>query len=114
MLHRRTALPFGRVFRAPAPRRIVTPTMRTHTALLLLGLAALAVATERTCVSQTRISGRASVTDGDSIEIGDTRLRLFGVDAVEGRQSCRRDSREWACGDEAARTLRNLIGNRTV
>jgi endonuclease YncB( thermonuclease family) len=79
-----------------------------------LALAALALSAQLACVPQERISGRAEVTDGDSLEIGSTRLRLFGVDAVEGRQSCTRDGRPWACGNEAARKLRSLIGDRTV
>jgi len=103
-----------RDFRAARLRRIVSPTMRTHMRLHLLALAALALGAEVACVPQERISGRAEVTDGDSLEIGSTRIRLFGVDAVEGRQSCTRDGRDWACGDEAARKLRSLIGDRTV
>jgi endonuclease YncB( thermonuclease family) len=88
--------------------------MRIHPRLSLLVLAALALCAEAACIPQERISGRAKVTDGDSLEIGTTRLRLFGVDAVEGRQSCTRDGRAWPCGDEAARKLRGLIGDRTV
>jgi endonuclease YncB( thermonuclease family) len=88
---------------------------RTHArGLRLFGVAALAIGAASACVPQERVSGRAKVTDGDSLEIGDTRLRLFGVDAVEGRQSCTRDGREWACGDEAARKLRSLIGDRSI
>ena len=41
-------------------------------------------------------------------------VRLFGVDAPEGRQSCTRDGREWACGDEAAAQAAPLVGDRTV
>jgi endonuclease YncB( thermonuclease family) len=89
-------------------------TMRVHTAALLFALAALAVGVERTCASQQRLSGRATVTDGDSLEIGDARIRLFGVDAVEGRQACVRNARQWACGEEAARKLRSLIGDRSI
>ena len=88
--------------------------MRMHARLSVLSLAALALCAEVACVPQERISGRAEVTDGDSLEIGSTRLRLYGVDAVEGRQPCTRDGREWACGDEARRKLRSLIGDRTV
>src|SRR5262245_36391777 len=88
--------------------------MRMHARLSLLAIAALALSAEAACVPQERISGRAEITDGDSFEIGATRLRLFGVDAPEGRQSCTRDGRAWACGNEAARKLRSLIGERTV
>jgi endonuclease YncB( thermonuclease family) len=88
--------------------------MRLHPRLFLPALAALALSAEVACVPQERISGRAEVTDGDSLEIGATRLRLYGVDAPEGRQSCTRGGRDWACGNEAARKLRSLIGDRTV
>jgi endonuclease YncB( thermonuclease family) len=88
--------------------------MRMHAGLPLLTLAALALSAEAACVPQERISGRAEITDGDSFEIGAARVRLFGVDAPEGRQSCTRDGRDWACGNEAARKLRSLVGDRTV
>jgi len=104
----------SRGFRAARLRRIVTPTMRMHARLSLLALAALALCAEVACVPQERISGRAEITDGDSFEIGATRIRLFGVDAPEGRQSCTRDGRAWACGNEAERKLRSLVGDRTV
>jgi endonuclease YncB( thermonuclease family) len=103
-----------RDYRGTRLRRIVTPTMRTLTRLYVLALAALSLGAETACVPQERISGRAEVTDGDSLEIGETRVRLFGVDAVEGRQSCTRGGRTWACGNEAARKLRELVGGRTV
>jgi endonuclease YncB( thermonuclease family) len=88
--------------------------MRARASWLLFGVAALAVGTATHCVPQERISGRADVTDGDSLEIGSASVRLYGVDAPEGRQSCTRDGRPWACGDDAARKLRSLIGDRTV
>ena len=86
--------------------------MRTR--FSLFAVAALVLSAEAACVPQERISGRAEITDGDSFEIGATRVRLFGVDAPEGRQSCTREGHSWACGNEAARKLRSLIGDRTV
>jgi endonuclease YncB( thermonuclease family) len=74
----------------------------------------LALGAELACVPQERVSGRAQITDGDSFEIGSTSIRLFGIDAPEGSQSCTRDSRDWACGNEATRKLRSLTGDRTV
>jgi endonuclease YncB( thermonuclease family) len=88
--------------------------MATRERLLVATLAVLALGTEVACVPQERISGRVEITDGDSFEIGSTSIRLYGIDAPEGRQSCTRDGRDWACGTEAARKLRSLTGDRTV
>ena len=41
--------------------------------------------------SAETISGRAQVIDGNTIEIGGRRIRLFGIDAPEGGQTCVRD-----------------------
>jgi hypothetical protein len=41
--------------------------------------------------------GRASVLDGDTIEIRGTRIRLFGIDAFESSQLCYEDQRPWRC-----------------
>ena len=77
-------------------------------------IGALALGAQLACTAQERISGRAEITDGDSLEIGSASIRLYGIDAPEGRQSCTRNGRDWACGDEAARRLRDLIGGRNV
>ena len=57
------------------------------------------------------ISGPALIIDGDSLEIGSTSIRLFGVDAFEGRQTCRRNGRDWRCGDAAAELLAELAAS---
>jgi endonuclease YncB( thermonuclease family) len=88
--------------------------MRTLTALTVAGIALFAIGTELSCTPQERIAGRPKLIDGDSFEIGNVGVRLFGVDAPEGRQSCKRDGRDWACGDAAARKLRSLVGDRSI
>jgi endonuclease YncB( thermonuclease family) len=60
------------------------------------------------------ISGRAHVLDGDSLRIGRVEIRLHGIDAPEGRQTCMIDGREWACGRSARRALIQLVGTATV
>ena len=66
-------------------------------------------------VSANSISGRASVIDGDTIEIRGERIRLVSVDAPESRQTCL-DSRGgvWRCGQQTALALSDMIGNRPV
>jgi succinoglycan biosynthesis protein ExoI len=50
--------------------------------------------------------GRASVIDGDTIEINGERIRFNGVDAPESWQRCRGENgEEYRCGKEAAFAL---------
>ena len=42
------------------------------------------------------ISGKASVTDGDTLRIGSERIRLHGIDAPESAQRCRAGGETWA------------------
>jgi len=60
-------------------------------------------------------SGRPRVVDGDSLELAGHRVRLFGIDAPEGRQDCRdARGRAYACGREARDALAQVIGNQSV
>lgn len=66
-------------------------------------------------ISAQTITGVASVTDGDSLEIRGTRIRLHGIDAPESRQLCTRPSdQQWRCGQQAALALSDRIGRRSV
>ena len=61
------------------------------------------------------LEGAAKVIDGDTIEIAGNRIRLHGIDALEGKQHCRRaDGTSWACGRAAARALRKMIAGGRV
>ncbi len=60
------------------------------------------------------IEGSARVIDGDSLRVGDTEIRLFGVDAFEGRQACTRNGSPWRCGEAAAQELRRLSSGHTI
>ncbi len=60
------------------------------------------------------VEGSARVLDGDSLVVAGREVRMQGIDAPEGRQKCRRGGDEWACGQEARRLLRRLIGRSPV
>lgn len=66
-------------------------------------------------LAQPVLVGRASVVDGDTLEIQGSRIRLWGVDAVESSQSCLdAQGQAWACGRRAAFALADFLGQRTV
>jgi endonuclease YncB( thermonuclease family) len=84
-------------------------------ALLVLCLAACAPFEAGAQQPQTEVVGRASVVDGDTIEIRGTRIRLFGIDAPESGQSCTdREGRVWPCGRRAAQALDEFLQDKTV
>lgn len=65
--------------------------------------------------SPASFAGRASVVDGDTIDVGGERIRLEGIDAPEAAQLCQRaDGEDWPCGRTAIKALRALIGNNDV
>ncbi|KQO66055.1 nuclease [Methylobacterium sp. Leaf87] len=73
--------------------------------VLLLGTPALA----------DPIVGRASVTDGDTVVIRETRIRLHGIDAPESAQTCKdATGKDYRCGQAAALALADHIGKRVV
>ena len=60
------------------------------------------------------VSGRPRIVDGDSLFVSGREVRLVGIDAPEGRQTCQRDGQNWRCGDASRDTLARLAGNHIV
>jgi len=73
------------------------------------------LATHGVAASSSAITGRPRTIDGDTIKIGSTRIRLFGIDAPESRQSCQNAAgQEYACGERATAALEDHIGAAAV
>lgn len=54
-------------------------------------------------------SGEVTVIDGDTLQVGDEIVQLYGIDAPELGQLCYADGQPRPCGVEAALALRKLI-----
>jgi endonuclease YncB( thermonuclease family) len=81
-------------------------------AAFLIAVSVLAAALAR--VSSETSSGIATVVDGDSLRMGQKRIRLEGIDAPELAQTCISGGRVVNCGRQARDHLRALISGRSV
>lgn len=80
--------------------------------VILICLMSLVVA--QPAVGQPELVGRASVIDGDTLEIRGMRIRLWGIDAPESAQLCARDGQAWQCGAASANALASYVSERPV
>jgi endonuclease YncB( thermonuclease family) len=76
----------------------------------ILALAALVA----TAAPLPPVIGIAVAGDGDSLTVGQTKIRLFGIDAPELNQTCTRGGSQWGCGAEAADRLSRLVTGQQV
>ena len=80
-----------------------------------LPIAALVLILAISTASAEIIASRASVIDGDTLEIHGEHIRILDVDAPESRQKCKALSgSERKCGQRAANNLSEWMGQLTV
>lgn len=63
---------------------------------------------------QTCSADAVAIVDGDTIDLGEVRYRINGIDAPEAGQKCGSPSGDWTCGEEAMRRLAALVEGATV
>ncbi len=81
---------------------------------VVLALAATALLASPAVAAET-IAGPAVVVDGDTLRIGQERIRLIGIDAPEAGQECAAvGGGTWACGEAATLILGVLIAGQLV
>ncbi len=61
------------------------------------------------------LEGTATVIDGDGLYVAETEVRLFGIDAPEIGQYCKRGgANRWRCGQYSTVALDGLAGGKQV
>jgi endonuclease YncB( thermonuclease family) len=93
------------LFETPITHELREPVKHIYTFLCLFLLSGVAF---------SDVTGKAYVTDGDTVRIGDIRVRLHGIDAPEQKQKCWKAGQAWSCGRESTKTLNALINNQII
>ncbi|NBO20938.1 MAG: thermonuclease family protein [Rhodobacteraceae bacterium] len=69
----------------------------------------MAVCLAQGACAESPLVGPARVVDGDTLAMGAQKLRLYGIDAPEIHQTCRREGKAWPCGVFARDALAKLV-----
>ena len=94
-----------------------TPIRAALNAILVLGVGPILVGLAFlpfVALANDDIAGRASVIDGDTLEIRGQRIRLWGVDAPEGQQRCLKEGNLWRAHADSANALDGYLADRPV
>lgn len=79
----------------------------------ILGLF-IVVAARLDQIGASHASGAAVVNDGDSLTLGDKRIRLRGIDAPEFNQVCEKSGATYPCGRRSRDSLIMLVRGKQV
>eukprot|EP00892_Ulva_mutabilis_P009061 jgi/Ulvmu1/6527/UM003_0160.1 len=99
----------------PAPPLAEPLAALPISAALIAAAASAVLAIQAEPALAESLSGAPRVVDGDTLEFGSERVRLYGVDAPESKQLCKdRIGKEFPCGVVAKDDLVKKIGSRAV
>jgi len=93
------------------------PSLILFSLLIFLSFTTLSVCNEKV------ISGKAKVIDGDTIKINKIKIRLFGIDAPEKNQICKKRyisflifnfQKDYKCGEKSTLALLKKLKDRQV
>ena len=87
--------------------------MRRYLSLATL-MAALATMPSGPLAAEETLRGKARVESGDTLRIGDDRVRLAGIAAPAPKDNCRLYDIAWPCGRNAKVALLQIIAGREV
>lgn len=88
---------------------------RITTTILTVAFVAMAAWVYLQRQPQIDYVGQAFAVDGDSLRIGQDRIRLLGLDAPEYEQECEsREGEPYPCGLDARDALARLVGDREL
>ena len=84
--------------------------------IFITGLVVVAAADTHIPIISAEYGSQVRVVDGDTIHIGQNKIRLVGIDTPEILQTCRtHEGQEWQCGVFARDTLKTLLAvNKTI
>jgi len=102
--------------RAQAPRLSFAPVAFALAVAVILTVALVLTVTLAAAFPARagELNGPANVVDGNSITIGGVEVRLYGIDAPDGDQTCQRRGATWRCGQDAGWALAERIERHWV
>jgi len=64
--------------------------------------------------AEETFTGPAIVTDGDTIKINNTKIRIHGIDAPESKQTCKLPDKIIRCGAMATSEMKKLVNGNKI
>ncbi len=90
-------------------------SLKVHSAQTFILCLIMALNLLSGCTEELSVQGTPKIIDGDTIKIGETTIRIYGIDAPEFGQECvDRYGKSYRCGQHAKAALTNLIKHRKL